>query len=179
MRLFVAVDLPDAVKDQLESLRSPISGANWVRRPAFHMTLHFLGDGISNDRLDDIRAALATVTIPAFEMRLRGVGQFQGRVLWAGVDAPPTLATLHTAAGDALRTVGFPPDKRRFDPHITLARLRDTRQSRNLDPFMRANADFATLPFEVTAFTLFSSQLTQQGPIYTQQATYRLDATAS
>lgn len=174
MRLFVAIDLPATVKNQLETLQRPIPGARWVKRPAFHLTLQFLGDGIPDERLTDIRDALATIHADAFTMALRGVGHFGGRALWAGVDAPPALAALHRQVGEAMRAVGFPPDTRRFSPHITLARLRDTSGRRELDAFLAQHAGFSTESFPVEAFALFSSQLTPQGARYTIQAEFPL-----
>lgn len=174
MRLFVAIDLPSAYKDRLEALKAPLPGARWVQRQAFHLTLRFLGDGIPADRLDDIRAALAAIQAERFDMSLRGVGQFSGKVLWVGVEAPPALYDLHHALGMALRDVGFPPDARRFSPHITLARLRDDRGRHALSALLERYAGFTTAPFVVTAFTLYASQLTANGPIYTAQAAYAL-----
>lgn len=181
MRLFVAIDLPTSVKDQLVSLSIMLPGnSRQVRRDALHLTLQFLGDGIDEARLDDIRAALARVDGAAFTLALRGVGQFPGsgrrptQVLWAGVDAPPGLYALAAQVESALAAVGFPPDGRPFRPHITLARVQPPVFGRDLGMFFEQNTDFATDPFHVDSFMLYASQLTPQGPVYTHQAVYTL-----
>lgn len=175
MRLFIAIDLPEAVKDTLQRLRVSLAGASWTRREALHLTLQFLGDGIPDARLDAIRAALHTVDAPAFSMALRGVGHFPGgrkpvRVLWAGVDAPPALAHLAGQVNRAMAGVGFQPDSRPFSPHITLARFRTPVPPQALESFFAQHQAFTTPSFTVTAITLYASQLLPSGPVYTAQA---------
>jgi 2'-5' RNA ligase len=175
MRLFIAIDLPEPVKDQLQGLRMSLSGASWTRREALHLTLQFLGDGIPDSRLDDIQQALHTVDASAFSLCLSGVGQFPGgrkpaRILWAGVDAPPALAELVAQVHRAMNAIGFPPDARPFSPHITLARLRTPAPPAALKAFFAHNAPFETTPFPVTGITLYASQLTPAGPLYTAHA---------
>ncbi len=180
MRLFVAVDLPEPVKDHLETLRAAIPGATWVKRPAFHLTLRFLGDDIPAARLDDIRAALVRVEAPPFELALRGLGRFPApgrrpaRVLWVGVDAPPALQTLYRGVSAALNPVGFPADGQPFSAHITLARLRQPNVEREVERFQAQQAGIASPAFPVSEFILYSSELTQHGSLYTVQATFPL-----
>ena len=180
MRLFVAVDLPEPIKDQIETLRAVIPGATWVKRQAYHLTLRFLGDDIAETHLDAIRAALAGVHAPPFEMALRGVGRFPApgrrpaRVLWVGVHAPDALQTLYRGVAAALNPIGFPADGQPFSAHITLARLRQPNVEREVERFLTQHAGLASLPFPISEFTLYSSQLTPQGSIYTVQAAFPL-----
>src|SRR5512134_3292703 len=75
-RLFIAIELPDSVKDQLLKLRADIPGAAWVKRQGYHLTLRFLGDGIEAPKLESIKGALAAVTESPFTMQLQDVGRF-------------------------------------------------------------------------------------------------------
>src|SRR5687768_16375615 len=91
MRLFVAIDLPDAIKDELDTLRANVPGATWAKRQALHLTLRFLGDQILPERLHPIMTALDRVRVSPFEVTLQGVGRFPpamrgaARVLWVGI----------------------------------------------------------------------------------------------
>lgn len=179
MRLFVAVELSDDQQDQLAALKTNIPGANWVQRPALHLTLRFLGDRIEPIRLTPICTALESVRVEPFPLTVRGVGRFPerrrpARVLWAGIDAPPALARLHDSVERALGEVGFEPDERAFSPHVTLARLKLDGASPELDQFLARQRDFQTEPHTVTSFTLFSSLLTPQGAKYTAEQVFAL-----
>ena len=127
-RLFVAIDLPDATKDQLLSLREhDLPPGRWSRREALHLTLHFIGD-VPEAVARAYQRVLGQVEVPAFDLRIRGVGQFpindRPRVIWAGAQNTPDLRALHEAVGAALELEGFRRERRRFHPHITLMRFR-------------------------------------------------------
>ena len=179
LRLFVAVDLPEPVKDQIETLRATIPGATWVKRQAYHLTLRFLGDNIADARLDEIRAALGRVEAPPFELALHGVGRFPApgrrpaRVIWVGVQAPPALQTLYRGVSAALNPIGFPADGQPFSAHVTLARLRQPADP-EVERFLARHADVTSAPFPISEFTLYSSRLTPQGSVYTAQAAFPL-----
>jgi 2'-5' RNA ligase len=179
-RLFIAIELPDAVKDQLLKLRADISGATWVKRHGYHLTLRFLGDDIDATKLQPIKNALAGVTSEPFMMQLQGVGRFppnpkQGaRVLWVGISAPPVLSQLQAKIEHAVNRVGFPPEERDFHPHITLARLKSFKPEPKVEQFLQANQRFRTVPISVSEFHVISSVLSPQGPTYQTEATYSL-----
>lgn len=183
MRLFAAVEFPDAVKDQLVALKTDIPGAAWVKRPALHLTLRFLGDPIDPIRLTPIKLALASVQSDAFTLTLRGVGRFPenarrpARVLWVGIEAQPALLALHQAVESALAEADFPPEDRAFSPHVTLARLKGgdgEPQASQVARFIENHKAFHSAAIPITAFHLFSSVLTPQGPRYTDEATIGL-----
>lgn len=173
-RLFVAIELPDTVRDQLTWLRADIPGATWTKPAAMHLTLRFLGDGLSGEQLSAIQQALEGIRGARFELQVRGVGRFGMRVLWVGLKAPPALLTLQRQVESAVESVGFPLE-RDFSPHITLARLRQPKAAAEVQRFLAAHADFQTESFPADQFVLFSSQLTAQGPIYTPQDIYPLN----
>jgi 2'-5' RNA ligase len=177
MRLFAAVDLPTAVKHQLDALRAPVPGARWVGHEQMHLTLFFIGE---TGRLPDIKAALDTVRAAPFDLLLTGVGRFPPgsrkppRVLWAGIAPQPALLTLQAQVAAALTALGFPAEDRAYSPHLTLARLKAERPLPEADRFLAAHAAFRAGPVRVESFVLYASDLTPQGARYTPQAVYPL-----
>jgi len=179
-RLFVAVELPPAVRADLGALRADIPGARWVKPEQMHLTLRFIGADVPDDRVKPIQDALATVTGAAFSLTVRGVGRFPPgdrkppRVLWVGLDKAPALFALHGGVESALATAGFPPEDRPFSAHITLARVNARQPVPQADRFLRAHADFAAGPFPVEQFVLIQSALTPQGSRYQTIGVYPL-----
>jgi RNA 2',3'-cyclic 3'-phosphodiesterase len=176
-RLFIAIDLPDAAKQQLGELCSGIDGAKWVKREQMHLTLRFIGD-VDDASLAGIQNVLEKITAPSFEMHLEAVGQFPAkgkpRVTWAGVKAPAELSGLQTHISTALNTLGLPPEDYPFSPHITLARLKTPPSSESVRQFFARNAAFKTGAFPVSEYILFSSVLSAQGSRYQQEGIFSL-----
>ena len=177
-RLFVAIEVPDAVRRMLGAMCYGVPGARWVAEENLHLTLRFIGE-VDNLQLDDIGHALARVRGPEFEMTLDSVGQFesrrQPRVLWVGVAPNEPLVRLHDAVESALVRVGLEPEGRKFSPHITLARLKAAPR-RKMASFVADHALFRAGPFPVTSFTLFSSFLARNGAIHRVENEYPLRA---
>ena len=180
-RLFLALDVPDDVREQLArcSADAELAGARWVSPPELHLTLRFLG-GVPEAEVDALRARLAAVKAPAFRVALAGVGVFPGRwsnrnpprVLWAGVTPAAPVAVLKQAIDDVLG-----PDAeaagRSFSPHITLARFKDA-PGRGLSPYLERHAALACVPFLVDGFRLYESRTLPDGPRYEALARYSL-----
>ena len=178
-RLFVAIELPERVKDSLVALQTPLPGARWVGREQMHLTLRFIGADVPEAQVTPIQDALAQVQAESFPMTVRDVGRFPpgkraAQVLWAGVATNPALGWLHRSIETALAGVGFAPEARDFHPHITLARLKNNRPVPEVSQFLADNATFATEPFLVDRFFLIRSTLTGQGPQYQHEAIYEL-----
>lgn len=177
LRLFAALDLPGPAQKSLLELCSGLSAARWVSRDQLHLTLRFIGE-VDDSRLDELDAALAALRAPAFRMRLAGVGCFPPRgaprVLWAGVEADPTLAHLQQAMEKALQAAGLPPEPKPFSPHITLARFRMPPAADAIRTYLERHAAFAVPEFSVTAFHLYSSQLGATGARYSRERSYSL-----
>lgn len=175
MRLFVALALPEDVAATLALIQSGVPGARWAAREQMHLTLRFIGevDGREAVSVDD---ALATISAPSFKLVLKTVGQFGGRnpsALWAGVEPNDALFHLERKIESALQRVGLAPETRKFTPHVTLARLKGTPRGRVID-YLTDHALFASPPFEVRGFILYSSQLTPNGSIYRAERAYQL-----
>ena len=176
-RLFVAIDPSAPVRDALARLSHGVPGAKWVAPEQFHLTLRFIG-AVEGALLDEIAEALGDVEAPAFRLALDGVGHFPPRgaprVLWAGVNDGAALGRLHERIEARLRQLGVAPDRRRFAPHVTLARLKQAPLARVRD-YLALNGAFATEDFPVTAFQLYSSHLGAAGAVHRVEASYPLE----
>ncbi len=177
-RLFVAIDLPQEVKQSLVALQAGLPGARWVGTEGLHLTLRFIGD-VNSTEADDIHAALATVTGAPLMARLESAGTFPGRggprVLWAGAVRDTPLERLKRRVDAALRRAGCAPDSRKFAPHVTLARLKGVSTERTA-AFVAHIAPRIAAEFAVREFVLFSSRLAPDGAVHTAEATYPLAA---
>lgn len=177
-RLFVAIDLPDAVKDQILSLREQdLPPGRWSRREDLHLTLHFIGD-VPEAVARAYQRVLGDVNAVAFELRIQGLGQFpindRPRVIWAGVQNTPELRALHEAIGAALESEGFRRERRRFHPHITLMRFRKPIRRGLASRWLNAHIDFHVEPFRVEQFALYESDLQPSGAVYSKRGVYGL-----
>ncbi|HKV05920.1 MAG TPA: RNA 2',3'-cyclic phosphodiesterase [Candidatus Acidoferrales bacterium] len=185
MRLFVALDLPDAVRGALGELIAQLKlrcrAARWARPEGMHVTLKFIGHAIDRtevEKLDSARAALASVRAGnPVDLHFRGVGFFpdarRPRVLWCGVQASENLAPLAADIERALEPLGIPPEGRAFVPHLTLARLKSPEGAAQL---VRLASAFSTRDFGSASereFHLFESLLKPSGAEYKKIETYR------
>ncbi|MEI6557209.1 MAG: RNA 2',3'-cyclic phosphodiesterase [Rhodospirillaceae bacterium] len=176
IRLFVALGLPDDIRDRLAGLAGGVPGARWVEPSNLHLTLRFIGE-TGGDRLADLDAELAAVTAPAFELVLDGLGQFgSGRklhTLWAGVERSESLRQLQARVESAVVRAGFAAEGRKFSPHVSLARLKDSAPERVMR-YLSGNGLFRSRPFRVDSISLYESHLGRHGPDYAVISTYPL-----
>lgn len=180
MRVFIAIDVPQDIKNRLasvqEQLRPFSPSARWVATESIHLTLKFIGE-IPEKRREDIDEALAGLTWRAFTVGVHGVGFFPGtrspRVFWAGLQAA-TMEGLAKEIDTRLEQAGFDPEKRTFRAHVTLARSGNTRLESALvnaaEPFM--DTDFGT--FTADRCFLYQSTLKASGAVYTRLKEYPL-----
>lgn len=175
-RLFVAIRPPSPMRDALIDLMDGVRNARWQDDEQLHLTLRFIGE-VDRHCAADVAAALGSIHHPAFELALKGVGNFSRRgrahALWAGVTPEEELRSLQKKIERALQSAGLPPEHRAFHPHVTLARLGGS--AGPVDEFVAVNSGFASEPFPVTNFHLFESELSAQGASYSILETYRLD----
>lgn len=177
MRLFVAIDLPWDVRDRLSGLAgSGIGGARWVPPENYHLTLRFIGE-TQSWQAEEIDHALAALRAPAFAITLAGVGTFarggKATALWVGVDRCPELEHLRSKIETTLQRAGLEPERRKFQPHVTLARLDNVVEAK-VASFVQTHNLFRSDPVAVEHFTLFSSQLGKDQAVYTPEAEYPL-----
>ena len=176
LRLFVALALPAEIKTQLAALAGGIPGAKWVPPENYHLTLRFIG-GIETWRAEEVDAALAAIRAPRFELGLAGVGTFEkgGRIqsLYVPAERSEALSRLQGKVETALQRIGLEPERRRFTPHVTLART-DRADTLKLISFVQAHALFRPPAVPVEHFTLFSSHLGKEAAHYVPEVEYEL-----
>lgn len=174
LRLFVAVDVPQAVKDRLSEVvaafRERLPGARWTSPGSWHLTLKFLG--ATWPRLvSTVHDAVAVVAAgrPAFQTRVGPLGAFpspgRARVLWAGLEDPEGLIVALARDLDSALARHFPVEQRPFTPHLTLARLNPPRDLRSAAPEL-PGFPVASEPFPVESLVLYRSHLSPRGAIY-------------
>jgi len=126
-RLFVALRVPDPLRTAVDELQSGLRTARWLDGDGLHLTLAFIGEVEGSTQLR-IEAALAGVSARALRMELHGLGCFPPRgaprVLWTGASPKAELASLSRSVRHALGRAGRTPERRRFMPHVTIARFR-------------------------------------------------------
>ena len=178
MRLFVGLDLPEELRERLAGLAGGVPGARWVPAENFHITLRFIGE-VAAHQAEEIDHALAALHARRFALVLAGVGTFTraGRetTLWVGVARNPALDRLQSKIETACQRIGLPPERRRFAPHVTLARLDNAAPGR-LAAFVQAHNLLRAEPVAVEHFTLFSSRLGKEASVYTAEVAYPLAA---
>lgn len=176
IRLFVALALPEAVRNRLAGLGGGIPGARWLDAGQMHLTLRFIGD-VDEAVFDDVRLALGAVAAPGFELVLDGAGHFGGRrrprTVWVGAAANPALSHLNARVEAAVVDAGLAPETRRFTPHVTIARLKGASAER-VAAFLGDRGMFRDGPIAVRRFQLFSSHLSHSGAIYRIEEEYEL-----
>ena len=135
IRSFIAILVPQAgiqaLEDAVKRLDLDIGGSvRWVRPEGIHLTLKFMGD-IQAEMVERVLAALPPVAarFPPFELSISGFGVFPNprrpQVLWAGLHGDlETLLELQSAVDDAVGELGLSKEQRRFNPHLTLGRVR-------------------------------------------------------
>ena len=176
-RLFVALDFPQQAREALLGLCHGVPGAKWAEPGQIHLTLRFIGE-VDGGVFGDIAEALGEVCAGAFEVALKGVGHFppggrRVRVLWAGVVENEALLRLKARVESSLASLGLEPKGGKFNPHVTLARIKSAPPAR-VARFLSDNALFQAGPVPVRDFHLYSSQLGSERAIHRIEASYPL-----
>ena len=176
-RLFVALTLPEPVRDSLAALAQPLPGVSWTRPEQLHVTLRFLGD-VPTDKIEPMIARLATVQVAPFVLPIETVGTFPPnrppRVLWIGVGSGhPRLFQLRQRLDDALLASGLQLDVRTFHPHVTLARTTEN-AAPAIAHWLHAQRELMAPPFMVESFDLYSSELRPSGSVHTLEHRFPL-----
>ncbi|MCC1493772.1 RNA 2',3'-cyclic phosphodiesterase [Cognatishimia sp. F0-27] len=173
MRLFIALPLPDDARAAVTALQSRLPDGRPVPEEQLHITLVFLGEQ-HGDAAEACHEALETLMLPAFDIRLTGpvlFGGRHGRALGLHADGGAPLVALHDRIRSRLHGAGVDVERRRFRPHLTLARLRA-----GTDPA----AGYETLighdlpPFAAERFLLVHSTLRPEGALHETLAEYPL-----
>ena len=185
IRAFIAIDLPPAFLEAIDSLqgelRQSTKGIRWVKSGNIHLTLKFLGD-VGGEMIDELGEALASACKgqPPIELSIGRPGGFPNierpRVIWLGLEGElEKLGALKEEIEKACRPVGFPKEKRSFHPHLTLGRVKDQRKvSADMADLIGRTKAAATGRFSVKAVHLYRSDLTRDGAVYTKLKSFPL-----
>jgi 2'-5' RNA ligase len=192
MRLFVALDIDDAIRQRIQRFMEGVSGfapeARWVRPESLHVTLKFIGEK-PNPAVEEIRRALSGVRSESIELSFRGYGFFPtakaARVFWVGIESGPQLVSLAKAIDETTFALGIPKEGHPFAAHLTLARgggragaPRGEKGDTENKNFQRLQEKLAALPGPVFGtmatreFFLYQSQVAPGGSRYTKIARF-------
>ena len=181
MRLFVALEIPSTVRQNLatllDSLRAVTKEPRWVRAENLHVTLTFLGE-VAEGKVGEVRGALGVIRSGnAISLEFRGLGFFPNekhpRVFWAGMEASPNLKTLAGDIEGAMEKLGIPREKREFSPHLTLARFERPCLPEALRKLIADNQQCEFGSLRASEFHLIQSNLKPTGAEYTTVATFQ------
>jgi 2'-5' RNA ligase len=176
-RIFTALEIPADVGQELAMLRGGLPGARWIDRENYHLTLRFIGD-VDDEIAREVAWILGQVRRTGFELRFDGLTSFGGRrprAVVATLAPTPALIELQAEHERLLQRVGLEPEGRKYTPHVTLARLRDS-SSRQVADYLATRALMPGLPFKVSRFVLFSSRASVGSGPYVVEAAYPLAA---
>jgi 2'-5' RNA ligase len=176
-RIFTGLEIPDEVRRALDMLRGGLPGARWIDPENYHLTLRFIGD-VDDMLAREIASLLGKVRRTEFELRFDGLSSFGGRrprAVVATLAPTQELMELQAEHERLMQRVGLEPEGRKYTPHVTLARLRDS-SSRQVADYLTTRAFLQPLPFKVSRFVLFSSRSSVGGGPYVIEAAYPLAA---
>lgn len=167
-RYFLGIPFPDGVRKELRRFTPARSGG--IRPTAenkLHLTLHFLGP-LHDQHLAAVVEEMQRFEATVFSLTIAGAGQFpergRARVLWAGVEPSAALTELHRRTAELLaNSIGFTPEKRRYRPHITLARCQSSVHQWELERFQQETKSLQIANIVVDSVVLFRSQPQQRG----------------
>jgi 2'-5' RNA ligase len=174
-RLFTGLEIPSALAQSLAILRGGLPGARWIDPENYHMTLRFIGD-VDDAVAHEVASVLGRVRRRTFELRVEDLKSFGGRkprAVVATLGPVQALMELQAEHERLMQRVGLEPDGRKYTPHITLARLRES-SSRQVADYLALRAPFRSAPFMVSRFVLFSSRMSVGGGPYVVEAAYPL-----
>lgn len=188
LRLFVAIELPDYAKEELgklqeKLLKAGLDGLKWVSPDSLHITLKFLGytELVKVEAISEKLDFLSRQFNP-FDIGFKGLGVFpalsRAQVLWVGLTGE--LGRLQMLAGEveeSMIKLGFQPEKRRFTPHLTLARARQQITpdvQRSIASVVSSMSFSPSVLVRVASISLMSSQLSYGGATYSRLHSARL-----
>jgi RNA 2',3'-cyclic 3'-phosphodiesterase len=178
-RLFTGLEIPPDVGQSLASLRGGLPGARWIDPENYHVTLRFIGD-VDDVVAHEVASMLGRVHREAFHLRVEDLISFGGRkprAIVATLGTAQPLMELQAEHERLMQRVGLEPEGRKYIPHVSLARLRES-SSRQVADYLAVRAPFRSPPFKVSRFVLFSSRASVGGGPYVVEAAYPLVADA-
>jgi 2'-5' RNA ligase len=172
-RLFTGLEIPPDVGQSLAMMRGGLPGARWVDPGNYHLTLRFIGD-VDDSIAREVASMLRPGKRTGFDLRLEGLKSFGGskpRAIVATATPVPALVEMQAEQERLMQRIGLAPEGRKFTPHVTLARLRDT-SSRDVAEYLSARGLFRSAAFHISRFVLFSARASIGGGPYVVEASY-------
>jgi RNA 2',3'-cyclic 3'-phosphodiesterase len=184
IRTFICLDIPESIKERIEKLQRELrqmdAQVSWVKPANIHLTLKFLGD-VAQTKIPTVSAAVnrPTGSCSPFQVTVGETGCFPSRrnprVLWIGIaQMPDALRRLHKEIEDELAREGFAREAKKFNPHLTIARLRNPRNAQPLAEALMTRG-FEDESFQTSEVIVMRSELSPQGSIYTPQGVIPLN----
>ncbi len=172
MRLFIAVNIPEEIKEKLsvltERLKCKMSGVRWIAKDNFHLTLKFLGE-VGDEKVDKINYVISGIvqSIKPFRVLFSDLGVFPDlnypRIIWVGVkEGSSELKNIAEKIENSLLPFGFEKEKRPFSCHLTVGRTKSFK-TKNIS-FENMGTDLS--PFILERIDLMQSFLEKAGPEY-------------
>ena len=195
MRIFVALDIDDAIRQRIQRFMEGVSefspDARWVRPESLHVTLKFIGEK-PIETVEEIKRVLSGIRAKSIEITFRGYGFFPtakaARVFWVGIESGPPLPSLVNAVDETTFALGVAKEDHPYAPHLTLARGGGRSGTPHRSPHDAPNKNFQRLQEKLAAlptpefgtmaaheFFLYQSQLSRGGSRYTKIASFTLD----
>lgn len=176
-RSFIAIELNEGIHSELASLQSALKKSNaevkWAAPGSTHLTLKFLGN-IDSQKIKEIEKILneTVAEVEPFVLTLKGIGAFPKldypRVIWVGVESgAPQSEQLAKSLEERLEGIGIPLEDREFHPHLTLGRVKSLKNKDKLKEIIEATKFEPGSAVDVNHLTLFKSELTREGSVYT------------
>jgi 2'-5' RNA ligase len=176
-RIFTGLEIPAEIGRSLAMLRGGLPGARWIDPENYHVTLRFIGD-VDDLVAHEVASMLGRVRRTTFELRFDRLSSFGGRrprALVATLAPTQALMELQAEHERLMQRVGLDAEGRKYTPHVTLARLRDS-SSRQVADYLSERVFFGTSSFRISRFVLFSSRASVGGGPYLVEAAYPLAA---
>jgi len=175
-RLFTGLEIPPDIAAALARYRGGLPGARWVEPENYHVTLRFIGDideGMARDVFSVLGEGRRRGAIAVSLDRLASFGGDRPRALFARVEPAPDLQDLQGEQERLMRRIGLAPEKRKFTPHVTLARMRDTSPA-DVAHYIATHGHFPKLSFTAARYVLYSARESTGGGPYVVEAAYPL-----
>ena len=174
-RVFLSIDIENQtllphISETQNKVDTSLAKMKLVEIENIHFTLRFLGD-TSLTRIDEIESCLSQIQVSPFEIEVHGVGAFPNsrkpRVIWIGVNHnTDRIRDLKIEIDSRLKELGYKPEKKRFTPHATIARIRYIKDAKNLVKNIDELINSSIGSMTVSKFNMKKSTLTPSGPIY-------------
>ncbi len=182
-RFFVALPVPPVCAERLLELRTSVPGVRWVAPDSLHLTLRFMGD-VQGSTLADIDEALREIKREPALVRCQDLDVFEGtgnrpRAIVRRVIADAGLTALQQSVEQALGAFAMSGRRRRFKPHVTLARINRSVRRSQVQYCVEGAGLLPSVAWSAERFVLYSSYLGSQAAVYTEVASYPLASGAA